>query len=36
MNRRSIIEALCALLAGVLLAGSFIALCWLAELATIP
>jgi hypothetical protein len=36
MNRHSIIEALCALLAGVLLAGSFIALCWLAELATIP
>jgi hypothetical protein len=36
MNRRSIIEGLCSLLAGVLLAGSFIALCWLAELATIP
>ena len=36
MNRHNIIEALCALLAGVLLAGSFIALCWLAELATIP
>jgi len=36
MNRHKIIEALCALLAGVLLAGSFIALCWLADLATIP
>jgi hypothetical protein len=36
MNRHSILEALCALLAGLLLAGSFIALCWLAELATIP
>ena len=36
MNRHSILEALWALLAGLLLAGSFIALCWLAELATIP
>jgi hypothetical protein len=36
MNRHSIIEALQALLAGVLLAGSFIALCWLADLATNP
>jgi len=36
MNRHSILEALCALLAGLLLAGSFIALCWLAELASIP
>ncbi len=36
MNRHSILEASCALLAGLLLAGSFFALCWLAELATIP
>ena len=36
MTRHQIGEALRALLGGTLLAGGFIALLWLTELATIP
>ena len=36
MTRQQISEALRALLGGALLAGGFIGLLWLAELATIP